>query len=162
MTSLLSFNSANRSNANCVVRHGVHYRFYAVQCEFNLLKMVKCAVINCSNYEGNKLCSIQLKYFWFPREESLKVLWLEACGRNLNTQQHLKICSEHFSEQDYRLKDILLNTEWSKRRLKPGAVPSLKLPAQDEGVASSTLPENSGRRLNSTVFKNIFTSIISS
>ncbi|XP_055603420.1 uncharacterized protein LOC129751753 isoform X2 [Uranotaenia lowii] len=101
--------------------------------------MVKCAVNQCLNYEGNKYGSKKLKFFWFPRDPKLKVAWLKACGRNY-TDQHLKICSEHFSAQDYRLQDILLNTEFIKQRLRPEAVPSLNLPAPEE-FDTSEIPD---------------------
>lgn len=72
----------------------------------------------------------KMKFFWFPGEASRKAAWFNACGRNPDESVHLKICSEHFREEDYRLKDILMNTEWSKRRLNADAVPCLKLQLQ--------------------------------
>ncbi|KXJ79227.1 hypothetical protein RP20_CCG001919 [Aedes albopictus] len=113
--------------------------------------MVKCAVITCRHYEGNKACETKLKFFWFPENESKRLAWLKACGRDPGESQHLKICSEHFSDQDYRLQDVLLKTELLKKRLKPGAIPSLKLPPQ----SSQEVHENASNQRSgaSTVTK---------
>ncbi|XP_053683477.1 uncharacterized protein LOC128733733 isoform X2 [Sabethes cyaneus] len=94
--------------------------------------MVKCSVVGCKNYENNKY-GPKKKFFLFPKNKNLCALWAELSGggSQVNTNG-TKICSDHFVEDDYRLQDILLNTEFGKRMLKKGAVPSQLLPVTIE------------------------------
>lgn len=91
--------------------------------------MVICSVRGCKgnnrrkNYEGN------LKFFTFPKNADLCKTWIRCCGKagkvNTNTE---RICSIHFTDDDWLLKDILLNTPVKKRHLKKDAVPTQNLP----------------------------------
>lgn len=112
--------------------------------------MVKCAVNDCKNYDGDKCCTQKLKFFLFPKDVALREIWLKACGENVLIRAKTpKICSVHFTEQDYRLQDILLKPEWAKWRLKEGAFPTLNLPREkDVQVNTSDLPEEKDEKVD--------------
>ncbi|XP_055632578.1 zinc finger protein Xfin-like [Toxorhynchites rutilus septentrionalis] len=95
-------------------------------------KMVRCAVVGCKNYEGDNHCLRKFKYFVFPKDEQLCRVWVEKCGKNDFDPKKAKLCSNHFGENDYRLKDVMLNSDWSKWRLRKGVVPNLNLPNNDD------------------------------
>lgn len=90
--------------------------------------MVRCIVPGCKNYECEKL-KAKKKFFCFPRNKDLCALWVRVCmvGSDVDVKG-IKICSDHFVDEDYRLKDILLNTEFVKRRLRVGAYPTQFVP----------------------------------
>lgn len=76
--------------------------------------MVNCAIKNCKNYSSKKIKSVAVKYFQFPKNEHSKV-WITACGRNDNINvNHARICSDHFNDDDYLLRDQFLNTQIKK------------------------------------------------
>ena len=100
--------------------------------------MVKCIVSNCGNYDRKK-DGEKVKYFSFPSDKTMSAKWLKACGKvdKFNVKS-ARICSKHFLETDYRLKDQLLNTCVKKKQLKKTSIPSQYLP-QEENITSRDL-----------------------
>ena len=96
-----------------------------------IVKMpVFCVVDGCksSTNINKKKDSEHIKFLTFPKNCEVRKLWIEACGvKNVNANSG-RICSLHFTEQDWRLRDILLKTPITKRFLKPNAVPSIMMP----------------------------------
>lgn len=92
--------------------------------------MVYCAVVGCSS--NNKIKSKNYKpdcrYFSFPKEKSVCDAWVHKCYQQhkFNTKT-ARICSEHFTDDDYCLKEKLLNLPHNKWKLKPEALPSVNL-----------------------------------
>ncbi|XP_055628124.1 zinc finger protein 675-like [Toxorhynchites rutilus septentrionalis] len=101
--------------------------------------MVQCAVSGCINYE-NDIIGPKKRFFRFPKNRELCSLWINVCeaDSDLNVAK-ARVCSDHFLDEDYRLKDILLNTVWSKRMLREDAVPSQLLPAGNNFVAKNEI-----------------------
>ncbi|XP_055382521.1 uncharacterized protein LOC129612781 [Condylostylus longicornis] len=97
---------------------------------------MSCFVKNCGNYPYKK--SIRnMRFFRFPSDKSLFRKWVKACGIEVNERQdNMRVCQNHFADEDYRLQDILLKTDLMKRRLKPGAVPSKNLPPRINSIES--------------------------
>ena len=91
-----------------------------------------CAVYGCFN-TVKKTANSNVRYFRFPKDESLRRQWVNCCRRadNIKTKYAL-VCSIHFTEDDYAddIKYRLLGTEKprNQRALKKDAVPSLFLP----------------------------------
>lgn len=89
----------------------------------------KCAVYGCSNeftdFESHQ--SATFKFHNFPTCERTRKQWLEACGLPEDTgTANAKICSDHFTLNDYsrKLREELLNPGY-KRLLTDTAVPSV-------------------------------------
>lgn len=91
--------------------------------------MVKCVVKGCKNYSNKKNKQL-VRYFSFPNDENLKKQWISAC--QIDCEKHnikySRVCSNHFTDEDYSLRDKLLNIALEKRKLKKYAVPSMNLP----------------------------------
>lgn len=95
--------------------------------------MVVCAVLGCNNTPDRKNNEKTLKYHYFPRDAKMCKLWISACGNKKEySLKNSRVCSEHFIESDYTLKDILLNVPMHKRALRKESVPSKKLPNELE------------------------------
>ena len=59
---------------------------------------MRCPIKFCYNSKRDKT---GLKWYSFPTQnESLKSLWLKACGKS-EIGKHMRVCSSHFSENDY-------------------------------------------------------------
>ncbi|XP_055379040.1 52 kDa repressor of the inhibitor of the protein kinase-like [Condylostylus longicornis] len=110
--------------------------------------MGKCKVKNCKNYEGKKT-EKQIKFFKLPKDEILRAKWLTACGLNKQCSMNtVKVCSDHFVESDYCLKDVLLNTTTKKKHLKKEAVPSQNIPDIYEYMDNKTNRRSKKERQN--------------
>lgn len=71
-----------------------------------------------------------MRYFTFPSEAELLKQWISACQLDLKyNPKNCRVCSQHFLNEDYSLRDQLLKTPFEKRKLKKDAVPSVNLPA---------------------------------
>ncbi|KAJ8914789.1 hypothetical protein NQ315_014531 [Exocentrus adspersus] len=96
---------------------------------------MRCAVCRCnSDNQSKKNPYSDIKFFHFPKDETLCKKWLLATKRedkfNLKTAC---ICSKHFQDTDYKLnlQHELLNYKPKRYRgLKDDAVPSLNLPSR--------------------------------
>lgn len=90
--------------------------------------MVYCAVNGCKNYFLTKKNKSEVKFFRFPAKIELANLWVKLCAnKRLINVKSARICSAHFNDNDWRLKDRLLNIPMEMRHLKPDAVPSKNL-----------------------------------
>lgn len=80
---------------------------------------VRCSVRNCFNRYSN-----DLSFFGYPSDFTLRKIWIEKCGLELDptkkVKSSLRVCRVHFSE------DCFVNSI-RRNRLKPNAVPSLFL-----------------------------------
>ena len=110
------------SHLNFISNNSLKYSYF--------LNMVMCAVDNCENNNNKKgkVSQIKCRYFSFPRNEQICDLWVQRCSRSqkFNTAT-ARICSMHFTENDYCLQHRLLNYLPSKMKLKSDAVPSINL-----------------------------------
>ncbi|ENN72353.1 hypothetical protein YQE_10988, partial [Dendroctonus ponderosae] len=91
----------------------------------------KCAVYGCANeftdFKSHQ--SATFKFHNFPTCERTRRQWLDACGLPEETGiTNAKICSDHFTLNDYsrKLKEELLNPGY-KRLLSESAVPSVNI-----------------------------------
>lgn len=93
--------------------------------------MVACSVRGCKS-SSNKKNAQHIKFFKFPKDKKTCKLWIQACDRDENKINLMngKICSLHFNEESYILKDRLLNIPIEKRHLNPNAIPTEFLPRQ--------------------------------
>ncbi|VEN46707.1 unnamed protein product [Callosobruchus maculatus] len=91
--------------------------------------MVHCAVMGCSN-NNNKKCNVvpDCRFFSFPKDKKVCDQWILRCYQkhkfNIKTA---RICSDHFLENDYCLKEKILELPQNKWKLKSDAVPSVNL-----------------------------------
>ena len=81
-----------------------------------------CVVKNCLSWK--QADNLNIKYFRFPKNPDVKKKWIEACGKENVNAKTGTICSLHFTEDDWRLKDRLLNVPITKRLLDHDAVPT--------------------------------------
>ncbi|XP_060857297.1 uncharacterized protein LOC132934904 [Metopolophium dirhodum] len=99
--------------------------------DHTLVSGLRCSVKNCSNRH-----SMNLSLFGYPKDLSLRKLWMEKCGLKKNPAEIVmsstRVCGTHFE------LDCFKNTEL-KNRLKPGSVPSLFL---DNGSYNLPVPIN--------------------
>lgn len=112
----------------------------------------KCAVSTCRNVFTN-LADHQLnatfKFHNFPKDPILKQKWKALCNVPLTTNtSQLKVCSDHFTLEDYNrnLKAEFLND--LKRTLKDTALPSVKIyplaSVNEEIVTSESISDPEG------------------
>lgn len=90
-----------------------------------------CSVLHCPSRFSQ--VDEGVYFHRFPKDETLRRKWIEACGvQTLNTE-NARVCSLHFVTSDYQrhLKYELLGQPVPKNltHLKEGAIPTLKLPA---------------------------------
>ncbi|XP_037935959.1 zinc finger protein 713-like [Teleopsis dalmanni] len=92
---------------------------------------LKCNVPGCKNtnrkssewfYEG--------RFVRYPANEELQQKWCESLQVTSGY-----VCGVHFEESAWRLIDVIMETPLSKRRLKPGAVPTLPSATNQESDA---------------------------
>lgn len=69
-----------------------------------------------------------IRFFRFPNDPEAKRSWMKACGKGQFEVMYARICSLHFTEDDWRLQDRIMNTPMNKRLLDKNAIPSLHLP----------------------------------
>ncbi|KAJ8867587.1 hypothetical protein PR048_031389 [Dryococelus australis] len=92
--------------------------------------MQGCAVLNCKNYKEKTGGSISKKTRIFRKK------WIFLCARNDKfNQKMVRICSEHFTDDDYE-RDLHVEFMGEERRklLKPEAFPNKNLPNRKETV----------------------------
>ena len=93
-----------------------------------------CSVFGCFNTKRKtKSLGLDIGFFRFPRNESLRDSWIQACRRKDKVNMDFAvICSVHFRQDDIAddMKSRLLGIPRPKnqRILKKNAVPSLFLP----------------------------------
>lgn len=105
----------------------------------------RCAVAMCNNNrKATKKANLQIKYHSFPKEKSIRNIWIQRCRRdgkwNASTSY---VCSAHFQSTDYQrdLKAELLNLP-PKQILNLNAVPSLFLNTRNIAIPTETLLTN--------------------
>ena len=88
-----------------------------------------CAVIGCLRQNSN--------FHRFPKDEKRRKVWLSATGQKCVNFNTARICGDHFQPSDYLniLKAQLLNDPSLLKRLKPTAVPSMKITNETMSVA---------------------------
>ena len=75
---------------------------------------MRCPIKFCYHSKGD---NAGLKWYSFPTQnESLKSLWLKACGKS-EIGKSVKVCSAHFDDNDFPADTRKI------RRLKEDAVP---------------------------------------
>lgn len=84
---------------------------------------VRCAVVICPNsYGKTRSKNPDLKYFQFPKNQSIQEKWIEVCQIDPSSllNQSSYVCSQHFLPSDFErdLKAELLRLP-PKRILKP-------------------------------------------
>ncbi|XP_034232997.1 uncharacterized protein LOC117640560 isoform X2 [Thrips palmi] len=88
-----------------------------------------CSVAHCKGKwrSGSK----HLRFHSFPKDEETCKLWQKAVGRLNPPSNSMKVCSRHFSEDDYQ---IFLP---GCKRLKKSAVPSVYLPSKVDAFSQT-------------------------
>lgn len=86
-----------------------------------------CAIKSCKNTDKNRP---DIRFYEFPKSSETRSVWESFCGPSSASVRY--ICQEHFSDESWSLKDILLKSPPDKRRLKDGAIPVINLPEQEE------------------------------
>lgn len=91
-------------------------------------KPFKCAVKSCTNTFNNfrEKSTYPYKFHNFPLDVNLRMFWMLKCGLDNNTDiSNVKVCSDHFSLDDYvrNYKEEFLNPKF-RRTLKKDAIPS--------------------------------------
>jgi len=89
--------------------------------------MPVCAIATCKNQYKNS----NYIFHSFPKDLMVQEKWMAACRRKLISSANPVVCSQHFTDQDYKrdLQHELLNLPSRKKGyLKPSAVPTLFLP----------------------------------
>ncbi|XP_054276355.1 zinc finger protein 184-like [Macrosteles quadrilineatus] len=95
----------------------------------------KCCVPSClASYQTLKKFGVNLSFFAFPKDKSLRNKWLLKCNRRPSeVSLNDSVCSRHFHLSDYRdgMASKIANVK--PKRLKPDAVPSrfLKVAQKD-------------------------------
>jgi hypothetical protein len=68
--------------------------------QINISKKMKCPVKFCCNVSPKKGESSEIKWYYFPTKKDSRELWLKACGKS-EIGKDMKVCSSHFSENDF-------------------------------------------------------------
>lgn len=101
--------------------------------------MPQCAVISCGNShrrtKNDSNDESRIRYHRFPPDETVRSLWIIACGRNKPENNNFnidtaRVCSCHFPEEFYEdesYEQIMMGNR-KKNRLKSGAVPTIAVP----------------------------------
>lgn len=114
--------------------------------------MVTCAVVGCKN-NNNKRCrhsETKVRYFTFPAHQAVRDVWIQRCRQKCNFKAvNGRICSEHFNEEDYCVKEKLLNLPAIKWKLKKDAIPSVNLPQAELQQVSSHDERSNGEKRRS-------------
>ncbi|KAA3672540.1 uncharacterized protein DEA37_0009366, partial [Paragonimus westermani] len=107
--------------------------------------MPQCCFAGCHNRTDD---GRGLSFFRFPRRDVARTKsWVQACGREAFVpSQHSRVCSQHFSPDDFErdIRSELLGSSHRRLRLKDTAVPTRAL-----GVKSNQEPKEKVSR-NST------------
>ncbi|XP_063386694.1 uncharacterized protein LOC134672668 [Cydia fagiglandana] len=86
-----------------------------------------CAVYGCLS---NNIKNPDYSFFSIPREEEIRVRWLQViCRMDLTSYRYHRVCEEHFKPEDILVKA-------TRRLLKKDVLPTLKLPANVAGIQS--------------------------
>ena len=114
---------------------------------------VKCAVSKCrSGYKARKCDYKRIagrgtpenkkRVFRFPKNKSLRVLWLKAVGKDGSfNADHTGICEKHFLQEDIVSNEApRLDGKTSRSRLKPNAVPSVFEDSEVAGTGPALPP----------------------
>lgn len=92
-----------------------------------IVHMRGCSVLGCPNTNNNQP---GLRYYEFPKNTKIRSVWNQFC-RPSNASRRV-ICQEHFSDESWTTRDVLLNIPLNKRRLKADAIPVKNVPDQLE------------------------------
>lgn len=95
----------------------------------------RCVAAGCSNTPSDRV-----SLFKFPKERALRAQWEKQVQRTRaqwKATENSFLCSEHFTEDSFEVDSALASTFGMKkrRRLKPGAVPSIFSRASTESRA---------------------------
>lgn len=99
----------------------------------------RCCVANCNNTNthNSKATFYAGKFIRFPDNKEKRQRWNQITGSNTDVKKY--ICSEHFTDNDWRVQDIIMNVPLAKRKIKPEAVPSRKLPKSTTKINASDI-----------------------
>jgi hypothetical protein len=125
--------------------------------------MPVCAVYGCSYStntnskrngvsDNSKVTVTKVSFYSFPKDGSLRQQWVHLCKRKDKfNPATTRISSDHFKEEELHsgLEYKLLQYFPRKiRKVRPGALPSLKLPLNSvemRNVSASSMKGNAGR-----------------
>ncbi|KAL1490106.1 hypothetical protein ABEB36_012847 [Hypothenemus hampei] len=108
--------------------------------------MVNCAIIGYKS-NNNKKCKnvTQCRYFSFPlRKKNILKMWIAKCGQNVNVNT-ARVCSKHFLDSDYQLKEKMLDYPKDQWKLNLDAIPSVNLPFEQQKPLSTSQLERKKR-----------------
>ena len=84
-----------------------------------------CPIKFCIN-SRNKKSGNDFKWYSFPSDPSTKLKWFERCKDEEKISKWSKVCSNHFSAEDYEKKNLGENYIEKKKMLQKSAVPKGK------------------------------------
>ncbi|CAH0549831.1 unnamed protein product [Brassicogethes aeneus] len=119
--------------------------------------MVYCAITGCTsnNNKKSKNYSNSWRYFTFPTDKEICKLWVEKCHQKHNFNiKNARICSKHFSDDDFCDKEKLLKLPKNKWKLKNDAIPSFNL-AKMVKAQTSVQKDSDNRTKKRNLVKNI-------
>lgn len=111
--------------------------------------MVWCSVIKCKNNSKRKICdeNTHIKFHTFPKNREIAQKWIKATGKKCINLKYARICSVHFTENDYLLKNKLMSTDIKKRKLRQDAVPSKFLQDNNSDCERTKRAEKRNRKI---------------
>lgn len=108
-----------------------------------------CAVFGCCSSNKKKSKSYtKCRFFTFPRDKKMCAEWIHKCCQkhkfNIKTA---RICSKHFTNDDFLLRERLLELPKDKWKLKPDAIPSLHLASKIQVHTETSTNTNREKRM---------------
>ncbi|XP_026747986.1 zinc finger and SCAN domain-containing protein 12-like [Trichoplusia ni] len=101
-----------------------------------MVKLVKCAVETCTNNTNKKATECPwLSFHKPPRNKNIQKCWFNAIGKQNMDLTDLRICSDHFRDEDFQLQ---INNKYRKR-LKPEAIPVINHKYNEDAFISDRL-----------------------
>lgn len=93
-------------------------------------RRARCAVSCCSTASAS-FGEAHVRFHILPKYEPERSMWLRRIGRECDRDSDLRVCSNHFRDSDYeRDLSVMRSLGHSVKyaRLKPGVLPSVRLP----------------------------------
>ena len=97
--------------------------------------MPYCGVVGCRS--GAKNLDEKFKFYFLPKSEGMRKLWLEKMNRDFNATEDTKVCNKHFRDEDF-IHTTKRGKLTERPKLKKSAFPSLFLKPPDASNTRQT------------------------
>lgn len=94
--------------------------------------MLACSVVNCTN--SSETSSSDIIYHRLPSNSKIRKQWMAMCDSN-SLPTLLRICSEHFTDDDYEV--FYKSDHTTFKRLKRNCVPHINVPISIDEIPNS-------------------------